>query len=342
MRPPTKGWLYKPSWTAMLVLLMLVSHVQRRVPHLDFISPVRGMDQIQTLQQTDSDSHIVVASDSTGHTASLIVDRVLEQFGEENRPRVTVVPKVSTAEELMEVVQQVSAMTQDVMLVGTFVDAKMAALSKSLCHDRGVKFLELMNPLIDEFGDFFASKKLPGQPPPEWKVNQIVNHEFIRMMDATKFALQHANGFNAQDWGRADVILLGPSRVGKHPVSLHLAQRGVKVATVTISSNSVLPAEIKELDPARAVLLTVEQDRLQKLREARIADLSARHMDMVLEEGYATAEQVREDLELAHTLHRAYPEWAEPIDTSFMSVEECASMIYRKFVARRARRRKME
>eukprot|EP00440_Ansanella_granifera_P032952 gb/GFBE01035744.1/.p1 GENE.gb/GFBE01035744.1/~~gb/GFBE01035744.1/.p1 ORF type:complete len:172 (+),score=41.15 gb/GFBE01035744.1/:1-516(+) len=167
------------------------------------------------------------------------------------------------------------------------------------------------------------------------RVAKMVNNEFFNMVEAVKFGQTHFAGLNPQDWGDADLVLLGPSRVGKGPVGHYLAQRGAKVATLNTLPDDSLPRELASVDPAKVAILVMEPVRLQKLRQARVSEALARNVGSLLEPDYAKDEQVRKELDFAYQLHRAYPEWQEPIDITSFSIEECTSILFRKVVANR-------
>jgi regulator of PEP synthase PpsR (kinase-PPPase family) len=44
-----------------------------------------------------------------------------------------------------------------------------------------------------------------------------LHREHFGRIDAIEYAVEHDNGARPEDWHKADVLLLGASRVGKHP-----------------------------------------------------------------------------------------------------------------------------
>eukprot|EP00930_Biecheleria_cincta_P024141 TRINITY_DN17313_c0_g1_i1.p1 TRINITY_DN17313_c0_g1~~TRINITY_DN17313_c0_g1_i1.p1 ORF type:complete len:381 (-),score=75.59 TRINITY_DN17313_c0_g1_i1:260-1402(-) len=289
-----------------------------------------------------SSKHILVVSDSTGRTAAGLADRLLAQFGTRSEiPEVTIVPEITTVEKLSDVIQTAARGGSPVLVMATLVDGTMAQWARTLCKDSNLPFIDVMTPLIDEFSSFLEETAVgvPGGAP---KMNQrnvakMVNREFFGMVEAVKFGQRHVAGLNAQDWWQADLILIGPSRVGKGPVAHYLAQRGVKAASLNTSPNEPLPPELESVDPSKVAVLLVQEDRLVGLRESRLREAQNRNMPMLLEPDYASVERVRADLEFTRKLMESFPDWDEPVDITSLPVEECTSLLFRRVAAARKR-----
>jgi len=295
----------------------------------------------QALQENEpAGKSIIVVSDSTGQTAAALTERLLVQFkGIATTASVTIVPEVKTVEQISEVVRE--AEKRDALVMATLVDSTMASWAKSLCDDGRVRFVDVMTPLIDEFSRFLeeAPAGVPGgatSVSPR-KVSKMVNREFFGMIEAVKFGQRHVAGLNPQDWQQADLVLIGPSRVGKGPIAHYLAQRGVKAASLNTSPDDILPLELSTIEPHKVALLVTGEERLVQLRRSRIREAQVRNMPSLLDEDYATPERVREELDFLLELKRQHPDWEEMLDITYLSVEEGASALFRRVAAARRR-----
>lgn len=294
------------------------------------------------MQALGSAKQILVVSDSTGKTAAGLADRLLAQFGTRSEiPEVTIVPEITSVEKLSDVIQTAARDGSSTLVMATLVDATMASWAKNLCQDSNLPFIDVMTPLIDKFSSFLEETAVgvPGGAPQvnQRNVAKMVNREFFGMVEAVKFSQRHVAGLNAQDWSQADLILLGPSRVGKGPVAHYLAQRGVKAASLNTSPNEPLPPELETVDPSKVAVLVVQEERLVGLRQSRLAEAQNRNMPMLVEPDYASLERVRADLEFTQKLVEAFPDWDEPVDITSLPVEECTSLLFRRVVAARKR-----
>jgi regulator of PEP synthase PpsR (kinase-PPPase family) len=136
-------------------------------------------------------------------------------------------------------------------------------------------------------------------------------------INATNYALTHDDGIDV-NYGDADVILVGVSRVGKTPTCLYMALHyGVKAANYPLTEDDLEKLELpSRLVPYRERLygLTIEPQRLAQVREARRPGSR-----------YATIQQCRWELEQADRLFRR--EGVAVQNTTHTSIEEIASKI---------------
>lgn len=329
------------SWTRTFVGNFCSREASGVTGHGD-LRPMESLSHIprQALDnEPNSEKKILVVSDSTGQTAVGVTERVLAQFvGKSEIPEITMVPQVKSLEKLSDLIRTAVQQCGPVLVVATLVDSTMAQWARTLCQENDLAFIDVMTPLLDEFSGFLDEPALgvPGGVN-ERKVSKMVNRDFFGMVEAVKFGQQHIAGLNAQDWGQADLILVGPSRVGKGPVAHYLAQRGVKCASINISPKDLLPAELEGVDPSKVAVLIVAEDRLMELRQSRLQEAERRNMPMLLDPDYASIQRVREDLEFTYRLLESFPSWDDPVDITFVSVEETTSIIFRRVVAARKR-----
>jgi regulator of PEP synthase PpsR (kinase-PPPase family) len=141
--------------------------------------------------------------------------------------------------------------------------------------------------------------------------------EYEARINATNYALTHDDGVDV-NYGDADLILVGVSRVGKTPTCLYMALHyGVKAANYPLTEEDLEKLELpKRLVPYRSRLygLTIDAKRLAQVREARRPGSR-----------YATLEQCRYELAQADKLFRR--ENIGTQNTTHTSIEEIASKI---------------
>ena len=114
---------------------------------------------------------------------------------------------------------------------------------------------------------------------------------------------------------------MGVSRTSKTPLSTILAQRGLKVANLPLVLGVETPPELEETNQERIVGLMIDLDTLVEIRKARLKQLG-----MPVDTSYGLRDQVQEELNYAHRIYRAHPEWPI-IDVTGRAIEETAVII---------------
>jgi len=137
-------------------------------------------------------------------------------------------------------------------------------------------------------------------------------------LDAVDFSLTTDDGLGADQYGRADIILIGVSRVGKTPTCLYMSMHyGIRAANYPISvEEHPAPSLPESLEPYRDRLygLTIEPRRLHAIRTVRRPDSL-----------YASLEACRRDLAHAERIFRA--EGIPHLDTTTRSIEEITATV---------------
>ena len=128
------------------------------------------------------------------------------------------------------------------------------------------------------------------------------------------------DGKEPRNYKKADLVLVGVSRTSKTPLSLLLAQRGLRVANLPLVLGAALPYELQNIASDRIVGLTIGIDQLCEIRQARL-----RQLGMPAETNYGMREHVREELDYAENIFRehAYP----VVDVTGRAVEETAVIV---------------
>lgn len=140
---------------------------------------------------------------------------------------------------------------------------------------------------------------------------------YTARINATNFALANDDG-SGRDYGAADVIVVGVSRVGKTPTCLYMAlQYGIFVANYPFNDDDLESGRLpKALDAYRSKLygLTIDPERLRQIRHERRPDSR-----------YSSQQQVQYEIRNAQALFERYG--IPFLDTTECSIEEIASHI---------------
>jgi regulator of PEP synthase PpsR (kinase-PPPase family) len=143
------------------------------------------------------------------------------------------------------------------------------------------------------------------------------NHYDIRI-EAINFAMANDDGMRVDNFGRADVILVGVSRSGKTPTCLYLAMHfGLKAANYPLTEEDFEKGRPPDaLVPHRSKLfgLTIDPVRLQRIRQERRPNSS-----------YASLQRCQDELRQAHAMFDQLG--INVLNTTSHSIEEISSHI---------------
>lgn len=95
---------------------------------------------------------------------------------------------------------------------------------------------------------------------------RVVDHNYFKRIGALEFTIAHDDGQNPEDLTKADIVLLGVSRSSKTPLSIYLAQQGLRVANVPLDPTTEPPSQIYDVDRTRLFGLMITPEVLLDIR----------------------------------------------------------------------------
>ena len=139
-----------------------------------------------------------------------VTGMVFYQFGATNI-EYKIITEVTTEEKIAEAVDRVK--NESGMIVYTIVSESNRRLLHRLMVENHILSVDLFGPIIATMQKFL--QKVPLEQP---GLTQKINRDYFRMVDAVDFTIKHDDGNTLASAGNADIILIGPSRVGKTPL----------------------------------------------------------------------------------------------------------------------------
>lgn len=256
---------------------------------------------------------IFVVSDSTAETAWRAARSALTQFSGVDCEIVRV-PDIGEIAEVRALVKKISSQRNlESLIIYTFADLKMRKHMAELLTTEQLQGVDLTGPVISTLESMFArkSRQLPGV--------QYRNDEgYDARMKAVEFTVKHDDGLGMATIKDADVILLGPSRTGKTPLSMYLALKGYRVANVPLFTAQPLPAALLKLPKANVIGLFLDAKALLKFRHERIRQTGADEKSS----GYANIDVIKEEIRVAMDIYDAH-NWPS-VDVTGKAIEEVA------------------
>jgi hypothetical protein len=124
---------------------------------------------------------------------------------------------------------------------------------------------------------------------------------YFKRMEAIAFAVAHDDAQRIDELSEAQIVGVGPSRVGKTPLSIYLSVVGWKVANVPLIPDLPPPAQLLEVDRRRVVGLIIEATQLVAHRRWR------RHaLGIPQDSSYTDPAQIYEELEWVRSFCRQH------------------------------------
>ena len=263
------------------------------------------------MNQPASDLYpIFVVSDATGETADKTAQAALSQF---SNIKTALVRRhhIRTDAQIDEVLQE--AKSKKSLIIFTFVSESLRMKMREGALQAGLLAVDLLGPLLTAMSHFLDS-------PPRSEPGRLhrVDTDYFSRVEAVQFTVKHDDAQNLQGIRQADIILVGPSRTAKTPLSIYLAQFGYKVANIPIILDFPLPKELQKAPPNKVVGLVIDAHRLMEIRKARL-----KKMNQSIS-GYADLEAIGRELNYCRELYRQNPQWGV-VDVTGRAVEEVAN-----------------
>lgn len=259
--------------------------------------------------------NIFTVSDSLGETAERIAVASSLQFNIERN--LTRFSRVVRKEQVEDIIRK--AKEADAIIVYTIVIPELSNLMREASRANGVIAIDALRPLLDAIRE-----KTGLEPACITGLTHQMDDTYFHRMTAIQYTLAHDDGQNLDSLEEADLIILGLPRTSKTPLSMFLANLGLKVANYTISRDSEIPREILALRGIKPMVgLDLDFEALAEMKR----DLVHR-FDPPLD-----IESIDEELE--DVLENAYLIFSklrcEVINVTSRNIEETADLIMQKF-----------
>lgn len=259
--------------------------------------------------------HIHLVSDATGETINSVARACLAQF-ESVRPREHVWSLIRSPRQLDMVLEGLRQWPG--LVLYTFVDKELRRMLEEFCARKNLPHHSLLDPVLTAMSAYFGVDQTshPGR-------QHVLDAEYFARIDAMDFALAQDDGHKAEHISEADVVILGVSRTSKTPVSLYLANRGIKAANIPLIPGIAPPAELMKIkDHVRPLLIGLmkEPNSLIEVRRSRLRFLQSDENS-----SYTDPEAVRLELREARRLFSLLN--CAVIDVTRRSIEETSAEI---------------
>lgn len=259
---------------------------------------------------------IFTMSDGTGRTAESVALAAIRQFLPSDINIVQeVLPRIVNPQQISQIMSAMSVYKPCIIAYTLVIPELVEKIKReSIKHD--IPIVDIINPMIDSI-----SSVLDKKPRLESGLNQILDDNYFRKIEAVEFAIKFDDAKDPRGVLDADVILVGVSRTSKTPTCMFLAQnRGIKAGNIPLVLGVTPPKELFQVSPHKIVGLTVDPDVLLGIRTSRLKSLG-------LSSGsdYANYGKIMDELEYAENIMKQLK--CPIVDVSKKAIEETATDI---------------
>ncbi len=262
---------------------------------------------------------IFVVSDATGKTAYSVVKSILVQFKDMGEhflvTHYSFVRNLKKAEKIIK-----RAMENNSLVVHTFADEELRQYFNFELKKNNVMYIDIFENTIPIFTKFIGIS-----PSHYTGIQYKLTEDYFKKIAAMEYTISHDDGQNLFDIHKADIVLLGPSRSSKTPLSIYLANEGYKVANIPLVYGITIPEEVYKVKNKRVVGLILNYDIMLEVRKKRLNYLGEKA------DAYANPEYIFKELEFCRDLYKKNRGW-KVIDVTKKAIEEVAAEIVEKVI----------
>ena len=211
---------------------------------------------------------IFVVSGGRGASGEQLLQTALAQFNNCEVP-IEIIGEVTTEEQVQTAVERAERVGGSI--VHTLVDADLRQKLIVLARERNVTAIDLIGAVMLHLTNLLSQEPI-GRP----GLYRQIRETYFKRIEAIEFTVDHDDGRKPHDLHRAEIVVVGVSRVGKTPLSIYLGTRGWKVANVPLVIELDPPEQLFQIDPRRVVGLTIDPQHLQSFRDQRQQKLGLR------------------------------------------------------------------
>lgn len=262
-----------------------------------------------------------VIADSSGETAARLSRATQAQFPE---TLFTIVrhPRVKNGDALLAVFDAISqanriAPERPIIVLYTLVKAEMAGMVERYCADKNFPAVNLFAGTLRAFEQATGTQADGAVARPVG-----VEADYFDRISAMEFAVRNDDGIMPEALRECDICLIGASRSGKTPLSLYLGYVGYKTVNVPLVPGIKPPEELFAIDRWRIVGLTIDAERLLKIRSRRAKSLGGYGTK---DGGYADLAKIYDELDEVGRIQRQLG--CPVIDTTGLALEEAAAKV---------------
>lgn len=268
-----------------------------------------------------STRHVFFVSDGTGITAETLGNTLLTQFEGVEFIKASL-PFISSPEKARVTVDYINHIAASAEHRPLVFSTTVSDAARDVLRECNALFVDLFDTYIHTLEKELSVSSTHAQG----RAHSANSRRYDARIEAINYALEHDDGQSVRDLGKAELILIAPSRCGKTPTSLYLAlQHGIFATNFPLLEEDLekpaLPKTLQGLE-SRLFGLTSDPERLSQVRNERRPGTR-----------YASLAQCSYELRQAETLYRRHQ--IPMLNSASMSIEEMSATVLHEKSLRR-------
>lgn len=259
------------------------------------------------------DIFVYVISDTDAGGMSRLSHETMQKFEIEYNEKTFI--NIKTKENLSEVFTKIDDDNGIKIIFNSLNDPKHNKLLKDFSKENKILTIDYASYSLNKISSFLGIAPVDGLADDDI---QIVHH--YKRLDALEFAIKYDDGRDFKGLKYCDICIIGVSRSSKTPLSVYLASIGYKVINVPILLDSRVPRELFEIDSRKIFGLTLDKNRLQKIREERLNSIN-----LSSNSHYSDIDRIEKELIYAKELMEDLD--CKIVDITYKSIEETSEYI---------------
>lgn len=259
------------------------------------------------------DLFVYIISDTDGVGMARLAYNTMEKFEVEYKEKTFT--NVKTKDNLSSIFDAVKEDIGSKIIFNSLNDPEHNKFLNELSKNEDILTIDYTSYSLNKISKFLGMEPMDGLADDDYK---IVHH--YKRLDALDFAIKYDDGRDFKGLKYCDICIIGVSRSSKTPLSVYLASIGYKVINVPILLESRVPRELFEIDSKKIFGLTLDKDRLQKIRQERLKSIN-----LSSDSNYSDLDRIEKEIAYANELMEDLD--CQIIDVTYKSIEEISEYI---------------
>jgi [pyruvate, water dikinase]-phosphate phosphotransferase / [pyruvate, water dikinase] kinase len=277
------------------------------------------------MKRRDEIKSIVIISDGTGKTARRLMDAVLSQYADQE-VRYSVVKTYQEVRTRRQVDAILKEIKRDYLIIFSIISEDLRNYFHDKLERKSILHLNVLEPMLRTMSKFLGIH-------PEYRPGllQIIDDRYYRKIDAIGYTVEHDDGLGSRH-NEAELVLVGPSRCCKTPLSMYLACNfGLRVANIPLVNDPAITAAVLRLlapvEKKSVCALIMQPVELARIRQERSEQLAHNLLGQRELQKYHDPGEVSKELRACRQLYQEQ-NWTT-VDVTKRSIEEIAEEVLR-------------
>ena len=259
------------------------------------------------------DLFIYIISNANGLAISHLAKNTMDKFNIDYKEKLFI--NILDNNDLYEAFEKIKDEDGSKIIFNSLDDPEHNNLLKNFSKSLDILTIDYKSYSLNRISKYLGISPIDDDLEEDYK---IINN--YKRLDALDFAIKYDDGQDFKGLEYCDICIIGVSRSSKTPLSVYLASIGYKVSNVPLLVESRVPKELYEIDSNKIFGLTIDKNRLKKIREERLKSIN-----LPKESKYSDLSHIEAEIDHADEIMKDLD--CKIIDVTNKSIEETSEYI---------------